>query len=180
MTVRHIVVEGPDGSGKTTLMGELKRRFELGSYPRFSTSLGGPIPELAKRVETATSTLFNAPLPFILDRHPLVSEMVYGPILRGRPVDPHFVDLEWVSCYSQGLMKRCIIVFCIPPLPRVRANVQANIWDQMPGVAEHIDAIYTSYLSIAARWGGPHFIYDYTKPVHVSQLRKYLINEGIK
>ena len=178
--IKHLICEGIDGSGKTTLIGAIKRQFMVGSYPRFSDSKTGPHDHLAKKVEDSFTSLANAPMSYILDRHPLISELIYGPVLRGHPVDTHFLDLEWVNAYRQGLMKKYVVIFCVPPIKKVWVNIVASGDNQMPSVLENIDALYTSYLSLATAWSGPSFIYNYTKSVHVPQLRRFLISEGIK
>src|SRR5690606_261228 len=92
-----IIVEGMDGSGKTTLAQQLS--CWMGDVPikRFVTS-GGPTNYdlLVRKTKAALTDLHDQVIQnqrpvVIYDRFPLISEAVYGSILRGKN---HFGD-EW-------------------------------------------------------------------------------------
>ena len=50
-----IILEGPDGAGKTTLLSDLSGHLPgMEQHPRFCTSRGGPIADLAEEVSEMT------------------------------------------------------------------------------------------------------------------------------
>src|SRR5690606_25762394 len=111
-----IILEGMDGSGKTTLAQQLF--FRLGEAPikRFVTSSGPTNHDLlVKRTKAALADLHdqvtqNRRPVVIYDRFPLISEAVYGTILRGRN---HFGD-EWTGLIDLLLSLDPIVIYCRP------------------------------------------------------------------
>ncbi len=72
-----IIIEGMDNTGKTTLIHQLSQQFKLpsartGTYPR-------KVSDILNWHNRASA----APRTLILDRHPAISDLVYGPIIRG-------------------------------------------------------------------------------------------------
>ncbi len=156
-----IVLEGPDGGGKTTLLEQLCEEFpDLVVHPRASSSgpTGGPVADLYGWAREDVNSWFDRPLGFY-DRHPLVSEYIYGPVCRGR-IDPQF----HATSLRRDFARRALLVVCLPPLEAVRASVSDD--RDMPGVVTGIDAIWTLYASLRACWpvstGIVH--YDWTEP----------------
>ena len=152
-----IIVEGPDGAGKTTLVQELASEIGLKIGER-ATKDRSRLYEVTRRdTYTALSKAVKAnKKPQIWDRL-FFSEMVYAPIVGGR-------DVEF-SAKEQTFVKRvlialeCPIIMCRPPLETVEKNVLDS--EQMGGVAENVRGIYNAYGSVAE---GMPFItwYDYT------------------
>jgi broad-specificity NMP kinase len=79
-----IVIEGPDGSGKSTLAQRLRDECDrymwflrASTYPRDLLELQGAVDLLhyAKMMR----------FPTVTDRHPIISEMIYGHVRRGSP-----------------------------------------------------------------------------------------------
>lgn len=111
----NIVVEGPDGSGKSTLIAAFKERFDLLHHtaPRGRTGQkfagwtaqhsGGPaksadeIEERAREYLTRDRTLF--------DRHPCVSNPIYSTIFHG--IGGPSADL-----IAQFYLTRPLIIYC--------------------------------------------------------------------
>lgn len=156
-----IVLEGPDGAGKTTLLRDLRDRYpEVDEAPRFSTSKGGPIDRhnLRRRVDLEFESQIDA-APRLYDRHPVISETIYGPVLR-RDMLGGFDD-RWLITATARLRNTALIVWCLPPLPTVLANLAAE--DQMDGVHESIHTLYWLYHAKAMQWAGNSVIYDYTR-----------------
>lgn len=96
-----IICEGPDGSGKSTLAAHLGAAFSLPVYP----TMGPPKTafDLVKRVKNILSE-DNV----IFDRFTLISEMVYGPILR----DTHVYDISWLNRLSDP--GKYLVIYCRP------------------------------------------------------------------
>ena len=97
------IVEGPDGSGKTTLANKIAKGFNAKIF-----HAGGP-PESREDILERIEFQFKQ-FGSILDRASLITEHVYGPVLRGRSVlEPdeykrliqRYVDRGWVLIYCR-------------------------------------------------------------------------------
>lgn len=87
----HIVLEGPDGSGKSTLAGELARLMNL------PIVLGKGPPrgpgEINERI-----ALYIKQGRVIFDRHPAVSQMMYGSLRNDSEMpDPSLIKLFYAT-----------------------------------------------------------------------------------
>ena len=137
-----IIVEGPDGAGKTTLIRELSARYNIPIAPRVVSKEAEGLGGNGKAwVEENLAQGFQYTL---FDRHRLISEFIYGPVLRTEQ-EPGFTDMWWVykslqRFYSLGPL----VIYCLPPLELVRANVLHD--DDNSAVAKFIEPIYSSYL----------------------------------
>jgi GTPase SAR1 family protein len=169
MTIRHLVAEGPDGAGKSTLIRELLKFQSTPSIPeplfvphkRAVPSTGYTTVDLSDWVREDIHTIGHH-VPSIYDRHPLISEPIYGPIIRGY-LPGKFRIPGWTSVMAGRLQARVFTVFCLPPLDVVKANVERDAAGQMGGVPEHIGEIYEEYMYLVHNWAGPKLVYDYTK-----------------
>ncbi len=141
-----IIVEGMDGTGKTTLVQQLAHRLDV--KPRKFVGSLGPSDDyrltLVNRTineiaELSVASAEGRPIKRLYDRFPLISEAVYGPVLRGH------------NCFG-GLYKplkggllalKTVIVYCRPHKDVVQANVQQGI--QMNGVLEHFNDLLEAY-----------------------------------
>lgn len=158
--MRHLIIEGPDGGGKTRLIEALQRRFPgLSKGPRASTSLGGPVPDLAEWVTAQNKYMDSCTTPLIYDRHPVISEPIYGTIVRGRP-KPGFDPGPYLSTMRLSLYEKCFVIFCLPSLAQCQSAVDKE--RDMPGVAENIDEIYAAYMRRMNLWGGPNIRYNFS------------------
>lgn len=156
-----IIVEGPDGAGKSTLIRVLLEQFpSLELAPRFCTSTGGPIDSASLlNAVTKDSLLFQKTR--VYDRHPLFSEYVYSPAL-DRDLAPGFLSGQ-ARLFHRAIQSSCLVIFCLPPLGAVEENLQAEGADfQMPGVMDNIRRIYTAYQIRASLYSGMTVTYDYT------------------
>lgn len=171
-----IIVEGPDGAGKTRLVERLEDRFAVERRPRaVRSSLEGPVDDLCRWVFEDTKwhhTRIYAGQPVeydwisIYDRHPLISEPIYGPLVRGKLPD------EWSYTWMNESIRALepispLIIFCMPPLEQVLANIKTNPDEQMPGVYANMERIYALYTATVAMWSGRRepvgvFLHDYT------------------
>ena len=117
-----IVLEGPDGSGKTSLLQNLVAHFKLPQHERACTS-SGPIDEVARWAHKDVTTLHTQPLS-IYDRHPLISEYTYANAIPERAVRPDFVS-GWAPKLLQQFSQSVLLIMCIPPFSEVVKNVRA-------------------------------------------------------
>jgi len=141
-----IIVEGMDGTGKTTLVQQLAHHLDVrpkkfvkssGPYEEFKRTLvASTIPEL-NELETASAK--GRPIKRLYDRFPLISEAVYGPILRGRNC---FGGLYY-PLRSRLLALKTVIIYCRPDRDVIHTNVQQT--PQMSGVREYFDELLDAY-----------------------------------
>lgn len=163
-----IIVEGPDGAGKTTLVALLRREYGLTPHPRFCTSTDGitnPDGLLAQVAEDLQQLRADFPeKPPLYDRHPIISEYVYSPAM-GRPLAAGFATPNTRNIRNLVAGSSCVI-WCWPSFSTVWANVNDEQGDtQMPGVVDNIASIYQGYAAQRVMWPGEFFAhYDYTSP----------------
>lgn len=141
-----LIVEGPDGAGKTTLIRRLSMDLKIPIAPRVVGSDTQPLVDLAQWVEDNTSKGFQRTL---FDRHRLISESIYGPATRAKQ-DPKFSDLGWLQ-EQMNLFYGCrpLIVYCMPPIEFIRENVIKADSGNPDAVIGRTSAIYAGY---ASRW----------------------------
>ena len=153
-----IIVEGPDGAGKTTLLKRLEAHFDLPVAPRVVSKEAEAMVNLQHWVEHNLSLGWQAVL---FDRHRLISEPIYGSILRN-VFEPGFDDFEWLSAmYMKFYELKPIIIYCLPPYHTVRDNVRQDPDNKV--VWQTIRKIYSCYVAQAARDAvvADALIYDY-------------------
>ena len=134
-----IVLEGADGAGKTTLLTHLQRRFPMiDTHERYSSSVGGPGDSLDIRIATDMNALWSR-APQFYDRHPFISEFIYGPIIRGKIKDG--LDRIEMLPFRKRFYEEALIILCLPPFHEVHKNVNRDPDNQMAGVLPHIGTI---------------------------------------
>lgn len=160
-----IVVEGPDGAGKTTLIEQITQELEIPIAPRASASKEGPVIDLHGWTTRSLNQHIRGVVPLqIHDRYPLLSEPIYGPLVRGA-MRPGFGTPWFKDAWEAFIFLRPIVVFCLPPVDEVVANVSKPPI-QMDGVVMNIRAIYWQYYTLMQRLRGEGKItvmfWDYT------------------
>lgn len=153
-----IILEGPDGGGKTTLLERLCKEYpSIARHERASEGIKGPVADLYDWAHNDVWSWHKQPLSFY-DRHPLISEYIYGPVVRGG-LDARF----HTTPLRRRVASRALVIVCLPPLQTVRRSVSAD--RDMPGVTTHIDTIWHAYASLRATWScSTNLItYDYTQ-----------------
>lgn len=155
-----VVVEGPDGAGKTTLI-ERAREGQRERY--FLTVRASRYPP---NVKTALQYLqwikHQRDLDLILDRIHFISDRVYSPLLRSEDLFKDF-PLDF------GLQDVSVIVYARPPIATIHDNVSKSM--QMKGVRENLDGLIQGYDAIMAKLkdrGKRVIQYDYTNDDPVS------------
>lgn len=140
-----IIVEGPDGSGKTTLIKELERGLRLRVQPRVVKEDTTTDIDLREWVEQDLFLNATDVRPRLYDRHRLISETIYGPIFRNLP-EPGFSELQWMSeqLFRFYALKPTVI-YCIPPMQTVIDNLKDD--PKNVAVVDKTAAIYSSYLT---------------------------------
>jgi hypothetical protein len=159
-----IVLEGCDGTGKSNLAAKLAEELDVPLHERACTSERGPVPRLMDWAYDDVCTMSEQPFS-IYDRHPLISEYVYGPIVRSKL--PVGFNGNTAHNLIRMMAKQVLVVWCQPPIEVVRENLRMppnRTSNQMAGVIEHHARIYNTYTTMRQYWPGDSMIYDYTKP----------------
>lgn len=151
--MRHIIIEGPDGAGKTTLARQLCDQFGLAYHHE------GPPP--ATDVLGHYARLFvNAPVPTLFDRFHL-GELVYGPLLRSASA----LSLRDVRLLTRLIVGSGSLVFiCLPSYEVCHANTRGRqefITDTATLIAAHAAWCALSYTAYLDKINT--FIHDYTR-----------------
>jgi hypothetical protein len=157
MTIRHVVVEGPDGAGKSTLVDYMTNHSYFIPARKASASKEGPIANLAQWCEQEETVwrgvaARGGKTHWVYDRHPVISEPIYGAIVRGY-TQPGFQDPHgWLNVRRLNMYQHTLVVWCLPPLFRILEHVSTD--RDMPGVAENIATIREAYVKARRAWNG--------------------------
>lgn len=165
-----IIVEGMDGTGKTTLVQQLAYHLDV-KPKKFIKSSSGPDEDyksilvdsiISEINELETASAEGRSIKRLYDRFSLISEAVYGPILRGHNC---FGDLYY-PLRSRLLALKAVIVYCRPSRDVIRANIQQG--PQMSGVQKHFrDLLYAYdnfFLELTETPGNSYItLYNYTQ-----------------
>lgn len=160
-----VIVEGPDGSGKSTLVKRLAEELGIKVHPRACTSDNGIDPATLR--DWVDRDLHPSSAGGLYDRHPLISEPIYGPIIRGHMADG-FQDLVWLgTAMTKFRINTDLLIFCLPPWPFVQTNVEHNhegTTAHLQGVLKNSQALYEMYIHRAAIEADHDYVWvwDYT------------------
>lgn len=154
-----VVVEGPDGAGKSTLIDNLRLscdRHYLTLRRNGPPKDVGEISSCVRWVEKAANSV-----TLMLDRHPLISEPIYGGILRGSNLLEGTYNLEDIRAHFLEFIDR--VVYCRPPTSVIVRKMHDN--PQLQGVVENIYLISKQYdyaMEMLKHWGVNVIEYDWT------------------
>lgn len=174
--VHRIIVEGMDGSGKTTLVKNLNATF-----PNLEIIVN----------EKHGKQDFNTWWPKVLEQEqkgftPLhdrffYSELIYGPIIRGR-INAESILISNVMWF---LRAGSLLIYARPDSDRLRESSQAN--PQMEGVHDKFNELLELYDQLMAQekeWFKNRFIhYVWHRPSefeHVTELVRAYLNGGLE
>jgi len=167
--VRHVILEGPDGGGKSRLAEAILATYPAVMHAKASHSTRGPVRNLAAWVRDDIDKMATFETLNVYDRHPIISEPIYGWLCRGNPQPGFLGRLDgtssgnpWLSTQRLSLYEHALVVWCIPTLEQCMAAVDPE--RDMPGVVDNIEKIHEWYLLMMRAWGGPSIRYDFTDP----------------
>lgn len=157
-----IIVEGPDGSGKTRLCKELGEEFSL-TYMRYQglSSVSGP--DGPGIVEWWDEQIAAQNTHFIYDRCFYVSEVIYQLATPGRPL---MVDSATIRDGIARLWTfEPLWIFCTVPWENAIANIGQR--NRLAGVDDHqLEKIHWAYPAVMTMWQNSQhesvIQYDYT------------------
>jgi len=157
-----IIVEGPDGGGKSTLVSRIETDWNLTREPKAVTSDAQSLFPIGKYIEDEMYKGFGMRL---YDRFALISSPLYMMFENRTFVEP-LTDHTWLMI-QYHVLKRIdpVIIYCLPPLEVVKENLSKE--DNSGGKAlEHIEQIYYNYVAFSARDGynTSTMVWDYTNP----------------
>jgi len=149
-----IILEGADGSGKTTLANWL---HDVHGYQVVKTNAPKPGEDIFKTYTDPLMAAAASVAPTVFDRHYL-GETIYGPLLRGQ---------DGLGAHGAALLERLVaalgaaLVICAPPWETLVAG-----WGSKEDMLKHTDqlrAVNDRYLIEAKRLGLA--VYDWTKGI---------------
>lgn len=153
-----IIVEGPDGAGKSTLVTALEEEFNMKREPR---AVGADTVALLPTDEYVARELNRGFGRRLYDRFALISSPMYmmtpQPTFSGLMKDPQWLADRW----QQFRQIRPVIIICLPPFETVRANLEGDPDNEV--VLPHIEQIYHNYSNFAASYPFIDWVYDYTQ-----------------
>jgi len=156
-----IIVEGPDGAGKTTLIERIEADWGLSREPRAVTSAAESIVPIGDYIDTQLNLGFGWRL---YDRFALISSPMYM-MLPNRTFREEMLDFTWLQAQYVKMSKvDPVIIYCLPPLEEVKKNLSQD--DNSGGkVQPNIEQIYLNYHAFAARvYSSSSMVWDYTNP----------------
>lgn len=165
--MKTLVVEGPDNAGKSTLT--LRLAKDLKAVAVNSQVVPPPHEYWVKDYVRWLDEAQKWNQQIILDRHPVISEPIYGPVIRGK--------CSLSEAYCREVRRSLIVVYCRPPY-----DVIANFGDrpQMAGVKECADLLVADYdalLRDRAHEFAAVLLYDWTRnayPIFLNMLKGVL------
>lgn len=158
-----IIIEGPDGAGKTTLVKRLQEDFphlpvgERGTTDR-KKLYTVTVPDTFRAIKYAVGPYAACR---IWDRL-FFSEFVYAPV--GLPPrEPMFTLSQTNFIYRMMVALQNPVILCLPPEKAVLQNVLVE--EQMSGVVENIRYIHWKYGQMMSDGSFPPqtVVYDYTR-----------------
>jgi len=137
MLKRSIIIEGPDGAGKTRLFTLMTETWELKSAGHD----GGPPVDAAD--SWSRLAMFAAMSPAVRDRCPAISDPVYSAALNRR-------TMLSVQDYSKWMREfQPYVIFCRPPTEVI---LSAPVEQRLHKPAEFVDQVRASRAAIIAAY----------------------------
>lgn len=169
-----IIVEGPDGSGKTTLVNKIVADYQLPISPRAVSKETNALVDLKRYVEDTISQGWQRKL---FDRFSLFSDPIYRLNL-GKAPHTGMYNYKWQHEMFDRLIKdvRPILVFCLPPMEEVMKNLTGDL--DNAAVFKHMPQIYADYTVLASMMqtmlSRDCYVYDYTSEGEGDGIRNWL------
>lgn len=152
-----IIVEGPDGSGKTTLVKMLADELSYDVAPKaVNHDTSSTVGNLSAWVDDA----FHFHPRTLFDRHALISEPIYGPVFRGGVRDDFSLPGWYSGRWRVLLTRRPTFIICLPAIDVVMENLR-NDEDNVV-VRDKQPLVWWQYWRLVNTLPFPCLHYDYT------------------
>lgn len=167
-----LIVEGPDGAGKSSLAEKLSEALGWEIAPK---AVGGDtksLTDVQKYVDDALDKGFH---DLIYDRFALYSAPIYSAFQRRTEPQKGFGDFRWLAtAYARMRDVAPIVVLALPPFETVWQNCQRDEDNKrlFPNRG-YLASVYYLYFNLAAR-NPAMFTYDYTKPGNTELVIRYI------
>lgn len=158
-----IILEGPDGGGKTSLAQDLSKTLNMPIAERVVSQQTEALTDLRVWTEDNLRQGFQRK---IFDRHRLISDPIYRAVFGNH--NAQLYDPGWLTkAMAQFADIDPIIIFCMPSLEVVALNLADDPDNKV--IVNDIEKIYYSYIALWAQmqgWGEFSTLlwYDYTNP----------------
>jgi hypothetical protein len=152
-----IILEGPDGAGKTTLKKELQERFALSEGQRGVEDRTLLYTVTVPDTYRAMCYAIHANAPAVVWDRLFFSEFIY-PKYQNRTEQFSLGQQAFITNVLEAM--GCPIILCMPPYPVVEEN--AKVHEQMKGVNKNLAGIYNDYEDLYFVMPNQTIIYDYT------------------
>lgn len=170
-----IIVEGPDGAGKTTLCNILAARYVVKEQTLFRTHHGSYDGQQHIWREFFDSILpaYREETDVLLDRSWL-SEPIYGTAFRG---GLNRIE-HWQSRLFAYMLSCCntSIIWCLPPVEVCEATFLERAGKEMLKSTKQLRQVHqlyeldaSTYMS-TVRWNVRSMVYDYTNPLALKEV----------
>lgn len=161
-----IIVEGVDGSGKTTLIRTLREYSSVYFWIASSSRRPQTILQLRDAIHWLGQCSYLK-LPIICDRYPVISEEVYGPVMRDGSLLNQLGQRELGDVTEFLSFQVDRIIYCRPPIEVIKENLKKN--KQMDGVIERLPKLLQRYDDLMNSLRDDNIFvqhFDYTNPKH--------------
>lgn len=172
-----VIVEGPDNSGKSTLIKQLKTELGLTEIPRLAHGPANGARDLCRRTYQIIDSVTKAKSHrIILDRFTLIGEDIYGPVLRNVNLWDK-VPQEKVKFWRAVNLLNPFIIYCRPPedvIMDMEHHVikEYDTLEHIKKVNERQGLIIHAYDNYFANWKPYNFFrYNYKNPDSYNQLK---------
>lgn len=154
-----IIVEGPDGSGKSTLVEQLSLLAGARIMPKAVSADMTITTPIDKYVAEALDLGFSRR---IYDRFALISAPIYTAMTHKIVPQPGFGDYRWMSReYARMREVAPLVIICLPSLETVWANCQRDEANKKIFLNKgYCACVYWLYFNLAAR-NPAHILYNY-------------------
>lgn len=153
-----IIVEGPDNSGKSTLIQALASQLKLPMARTYR------MPQTEEDIQRWHNWANAAPHPLILDRHPAISDLIYSPLVRNTTGSS---SLRLASACRNGHY----LIYCRPHWDTIAASFHER--EQLEGTHEKLHDLIRSYDNLMDEMD-PNFIYNWENPKALPALVTHL------
>lgn len=143
-----IIVEGPDGAGKTTLIQQLSHAWGVPIAPRVVATDTSAMVDLCEWTEQNLNRGFHSDV--LYDRHRLISDPIYQAAIPTKTPDMRLYRPGWLrSQYERFMQCHPFIIMCLPPRTVVHANLADDPHNE--AILPHIDRVYNGYAAALAQ-----------------------------